>query len=68
MGTPSGVVRARDVGVISDPEVRLNLAFVLNCTKAFEQCVDPSEQLPERIVTSPTAVVHDGFPEMPEIQ
>ena len=67
LGTPKEVVRTRDVRVIPDPEDRWNPVSLLNCTTAFVQCVGPREQLPGRIVTSPSAVVHDRLPEMPEI-
>ena len=66
MGTPKGTVCARDVRVISEPDVRWNADFVLWCTMSFEPYIDPSEQLPEIIVKAPSAVVHDGLPEMPE--
>ena len=62
LGTPKGFVRAQDICVISDPEVKWSLGFVLNCATSFEQYFDPSEQLPEGIVTSHSAVVHGGLP------
>ena len=64
LGTPKGIVRARD---ITEPAVRWNADFVLRCTVSIEQYIDPSEQLPERIIHAPSAVVHDGLPEMPEV-
>ena len=67
LGTPKGIVRARDVRVITESAIRWNADFVLRCTMSFEQYIDPSEQLPERIVNAPSAVVHDGLPEMPEV-
>ena len=60
-------MRARDVRDITEPAVRWNADFVLSCTMSFEQYIDPSEQLPERIIHAPSAVVHDGLPEMPEV-
>ena len=67
LGTPKGIVRARDVRIISDPAVRWNAGFVLRCTTAFEQYIDPSQQIPDKITTEPSPVVTDGLPEMPEV-
>ena len=66
LGTPKGIVRARDVRVITEPAVRWNADFVLSCTMSFEQYIDPSEQLPERIIHAPSAVVHDGLQSCPK--
>ena len=67
LGTPKGIVRARDVRVIADKEVRWNADFVLRCTTSFEQYIDPSQQNPDRIVADPSVVVHDELPDMPEV-
>ena len=67
LGTPKGIVRARDVRIISDPAVRWNAGFVLRCTTAFEQYIDPSQQIPDKIITERSPVFTDGLPEMPEV-
>ena len=67
LGTPKEIVRARDVQIISGPAVRWNAEFILRCTTSFEQYIDPSQQIPDRIVTDPSPVVRDGLPEMPEV-
>ena len=45
-----GIVRTKDVRVLSEQASTSNSDFVLGFNTAFEQYVDPQQTLPERIV------------------
>ena len=66
LSMPQGVVRTRDVRVLADDGPRWKLKFVMQFGTAFEQCVDPTEQLPDTIVIEPGIVAHDVLP--PEVE
>ena len=58
IGTPRGIVRTKDVRVLSDHGARWNSEFVLKCNASFEQYIDPSQELPERIIGEPAQRSH----------
>ena len=67
LGTKGGVVRTKDVRMLSEQESRRNSDFVLGFNIAFEQYVDPQQTLPERIVGAPANVEIGDLPLMPEV-
>ena len=66
IGTPGGVVRTRDIRVLSDEKARWNGAFALRVETHVEQYVDPSEELPDKIGIEPGIIAHDTLP--PEVE
>ena len=69
IGTPKGIVRTKDIRVISDHSARWNSDFLLRCNTSFEQYVDPTQKLPDKTTAQPSAVIHDGdLPPMPDVQ
>ena len=49
IGTPEGVMRTRDIRTLADERSRWNGPGALRLDTRFEQYVDPSEQLPDKI-------------------
>ena len=67
IGTKVGIVRTKDVRILSEQAPRWNSDFVLGFNTAFEQYVDPLQILPERIVGAPANVEMGDLPLMPEV-
>ena len=67
LGTKEGIVRTKDVRMLSEQASRWNSDFVLGFNTAFEQYVDPQQVLPERIVGAPANVEVGDLPLMPEV-
>ena len=65
IGTPGGVVRARDVRVLSDPKSWWNGDFLFEFNTPSEQYIEPSEQFPYRVQIETGIVAHDELP--PEV-
>ena len=63
VGTPRGVFRTRDVRALSDAPAKWNCEFVLKFNTPFENYVDPSEQLPDRVIIEPGVVAHGELPQ-----
>ena len=62
VGTPRGVFRTRDVRALSDTPAKWNCEFVLKFNTPFENYVDPSEQLPDRVIIEPGVIAHGELP------
>lgn len=67
VGTAKGVFRTRDVRALSEPEAKWNGKAVLDFDTSFEQYIDPTETLPDRIAIEPGVVAHDDLPPEPEV-
>ena len=67
LGTKEGIVRTKDVRMLSDQEARWNSDFVFCFGTAIEQYVDPQHMLPERIIGAPANVEVGELPLMPAV-
>ena len=67
IGTPQGVMRTRDIRILSEPATRWGGEFALKFDTSFEQYIDPSEKLPTKFAIEPGVIAHDQLPPQPEV-
>ena len=60
VGTPEGVFRTRDMRVLSDHGARWNSDFLMMFGMSFQQYVDPSQTMPDKIAIEPGVIAHDA--------
>ena len=61
IGTPGGVVRTRDIRVLSDEKAGWSGVFALRFETHVEQYIDPSGKLPDKIGIEPGIIAHDTY-------
>ena len=67
LGTREGVVKSRDIRVLSDEKARWNYDFVMEFNTHVEQHINPSEGQPEHVEIEPGLIAHDELPADPDV-